>query len=81
MNTVSFTNFRQSLSSYLDKTEDDCEELIVTRNKGRKTIVVNYDDYMALKETAYLLSSPKNRKHLEQSMKSYKSGKTIKLDL
>ena len=81
MTTVSFTIFRQYLSKYLDKTEDDCDEIIITRNKGRKAIVVNYDDYLSLKETAYLLSSPKNRKHLDKSIKQLETGKVTSLDL
>lgn len=81
MTTVSFTTFRQSLSKYFDKTEQDCEEIIVTRNKGRKAIVVNYDDYMALKETAYLLSSPANRTHLGNSIKEIEKGNTVTVTL
>jgi antitoxin YefM len=81
MTTVSLSKFRQSLTKHLDKAEQDCEEIIVTRGKGRKSIVLNYDDYMSLQETAYLLSSPANRKHLDISIKQAKKGNTITLTI
>jgi len=66
--TITYINFRQNLAHYLDKVEEDCEEIIVTRNKGRKAILVSFYDFLSLQETAYLLSSEKNRKHLEKSL-------------
>ena len=79
MTTVSFTEFRQNLAHYLDKAEEDCEEIVVTRDKGRKAVVVSLDDLLALQETAYLLSSENNRKHLEKSLREAKTGKTVRM--
>ncbi|MDB4978877.1 MAG: prevent-host-death protein [Candidatus Peribacteria bacterium] len=79
MTTVSYSRFRQNLAHYLDKAEEDCEAVIITRDKGRKSIVVSYDDFRSLEETAYLLSSAKNRKHLDQSMKEAEAGKIVKM--
>jgi len=79
--TVSYTDFRQNLSHFLDKTEEDCEEIVITRGKGRSAIVLSLDYFLSLQETAYLLSSKKNRKHLEQSMKEAKTGKTVRVKL
>lgn len=79
MTTVTYTDFRQNLSRYLDKAEQDCEEIVITRGKGRSTIVMSLDDFLSLQETAYLLSSKKNRKHLAQSMKEAKTGKTVRM--
>lgn len=79
MTTVSYTDFRQNLAQYLDRAEDDCEEIVVTRNKGRKTIVLSLDDFLSLQETAYLLSSDNNRKHLEKSLREAKAGKTVRV--
>jgi antitoxin YefM len=79
MVTVSYTDFRQNLAHYLDRTEDDCEEIVITRDKGRKSIVLSLDDFLSLQETAYLLSSDKNRKHLEKSLREAKAGKTVRV--
>ena len=81
MTTVSYSDFRRNLSLFLDKAEDDFEEIVVSRGKGRKAVVVSLDDYLSLQETAYLLSNKKNRKHLEQSMKEAKTGTTVRVKL
>lgn len=78
MTTVSYTDFRQNLAQYLDKTEQDCEEIVVSRSKGRSAILVSLDYFLSLQETAYLLSSKPNRKHLEKSLREAKAGKTVR---
>lgn len=77
MTTTSYTDFRMHLARFFDKAEHDCEEIVVNRGKGRKVVVLSLDDYLSLQETAYLLSSKKNRKHLEKSLKQAKDDKTI----
>ena len=79
MTTISYSAFRQKLARFLDKAQEDSEEIIVTRGKGRNAIVLSLDDFLSLQETAYLLSSPKNRKHLEKSMREAKAGKTVRM--
>ena len=81
MTTVSYTNFRQHLALFLDRAEQDCEEIVVTRDKGRKSIVLSLEEYESLQETAYLLSSQKNRTHLEKSLRAMRLGKTIQVTL
>ncbi len=78
MTTVTYTAFRQNLAHYLDKTEQDCEEIVVSRSKGRNSILLSLDDFLSLQETAYLLSSKPNRKHLEKSLREVKAGKTVR---
>jgi PHD/YefM family antitoxin component YafN of YafNO toxin-antitoxin module len=39
------------------------------------------DEDTSLLETAYLLSSPKNRRHLERSLREADDGKTIAVAL
>lgn len=81
MTTVSYTDFRKHLAYFLTMTDEDCEEIIVTRGKGRKAVVLPLDEFLSLQETAYLLSSKKNRKHLEQSLKEAKKGNIVFVDL
>lgn len=78
MTTVTYTNFRQNLAYYLDRTEQDCEEIVITRNKGRNTVLISLDDFLSLRETGHLLSSKANRKHLEKSLHEVKAGKTVR---
>ena len=78
MTTITYTDFRQNLAHYLDKTEQDCEEIIVSRNKGRHAILLSLDEFLSLQETAHLLSSKANRKHLEKSLTEVKTGRTVR---
>ena len=78
MTTVTYTDFRQNLAHYLNKTEQDCEEIVITRSKGRHAVLVSLDDFLSLQETGYLLSTKANRKHLETSLGEVKTGKTVR---
>ena len=77
MTTISYSDLRAKLAHFLDSAEQDCEEVVVTRGKGRKVIILSLDDYLSLQETAHLLSSKKNRKHLEKSLDEARQGKTV----
>ena len=81
MATISFSDFRRNLAKFLNMAEDDCEEIVIHRSKGRKSILISYDEYRSLAETAYLLSTPANRKHLEKSLKEADRGEFIKVEL
>lgn len=81
MPSVTYTDFRKNLARFLTVVEEDCEELIVDHGKGRKVIVLSLDEFSSLRETAYLLSSPKNRKHLEESLQEVRDGKTVSIAL
>ncbi|MBI2635980.1 type II toxin-antitoxin system Phd/YefM family antitoxin [Candidatus Peregrinibacteria bacterium] len=76
MTTTSYTDFRAHLAQFFDKAEHDCEEIVVSRGKNRKVVILSLDVYLSLQETAYLLSSKKNRKHLEKSLNQARNGKT-----
>ena len=81
MTTISYSDFRRHLAHFLGKVEDDCEEIVVSRGKGRKAIVVSLDEYLSLQETAYLLASPANRKHLEESIKAAEKGDFVDIEI
>lgn len=81
MTTVSYTDFRKNLAHFLAMVEEDLEEIVIARGKGRKAVVLSLDEFESLQETAYLLSSVKNRRHLEKSLKEAKTGKTKKVNL
>ena len=81
MTTISYTDLRGKLAYFLSLVEENCEEIVIDRGKGRKSIMLSLDDYNSLLETAYLNSSIKNRKHLEKSLQQAKTGKTVHVRL
>lgn len=76
MTTVNYSTLRSHLAHFLDRVEEDCEGIVVSRGKGRRAVILSFDEFLSLQETAYLLSSKKNRQHLEKSLREAKLGKT-----
>jgi len=77
MKTLSSTDLRKNLSKIMDQVNDDHEPVIVTRAGGKSVIVLSVEDYDALDETAYLLSSPANRKALEDAIDDLEKGRVV----
>ena len=77
MEVLNYTEFRKNLAKSLDMVNDDAETVIVSRSKGKNVVVMGLNEYNSLVETLHLLSSPANRKRLEESIDQLRSGKTI----
>ena len=81
MEVVNFTEARNNLKALFDKVCQDSEEIIINRKNGENVVVISLDEYNALKETHYLLSSPRNRERLLNSLKKARSGKVMEKEL
>jgi len=68
MRTTSSTDFRKNLSKVMDEVNEDHTPYIITRGNGKPVVVMSLDDYNAMDETAYLLSSPENARILKESI-------------
>jgi antitoxin YefM len=77
MKHATSTEFRANLSAMMDKVNDDHEPLIVTRAKGRPVVVISLEDYAAMDETAYLLSSPANARALREAIARLDNGEGV----
>jgi len=78
MEVLNYTEFRKDLKSSLDKVSNDNDIIIVSRSKNKNVVVLSLQEYNSWKETMYLLSSEKNRKRLEKSIKDFNNGKFVK---
>ena len=76
MKVTSYTDLRQNLAAHLDRVSDDHEPLLVTRSNGAHAIVLSLEDYNAMNETEYILSSKANADHLRESIAQMKRGET-----
>ncbi len=74
MKVVNFTEARNNLKSLFDAAYHDSEEIIVNRKNGENIVIISLDEYNAMKETEYLLSSPRNRERLLKSLSSARAG-------
>jgi antitoxin YefM len=77
MKTVTFTKARQNFSAVMNETYDDRIPIMITRGKGRPCILMSLDDYESLEETAWLLRSPANVRHLKDSISELQAGKEM----
>jgi antitoxin YefM len=59
----------------------DYEPLIIHRSANPGVVTVSTDEYNALMETEYLMSSPEMMDWLRKSEESMKAGKGTKIDI
>ena len=76
---VSYSDAREHLKTYLDFVVQNSETLIITRKNSEDVVMMSRKDYDSMEETLYLLSSPKNRKHLMTAIKNEGKGKRVTL--
>ena len=81
MRTLSSTELRQTLSTVMDRVNDDHEPVIVTRATGKPVVMVSLEDWASMDETAYLLTSPENARRLREGVTALNRGEARPRDL
>lgn len=74
MKALTYTAARESLAATMDQVCEDHDPVIITRNRDRAVVMMSLADYESLQETAYLLRSPANARHLLQSIEELENG-------
>jgi antitoxin YefM len=74
MKTMSFSQSRAQYAQTLDAVVNDREEVVITRAGHEPVVIVSLTEYESLKETAYLLRSPRNAARLLQSIERLEGG-------
>lgn len=74
MKQVTYAEARATLADVLDAATDDLEEVVVTRVGHEPAVVVCLREYEALKETALLLGTPANARHLQRGLEAFQAG-------
>ncbi len=77
MRTANFTDFRANLKGYMDSIIDDCDTLLINRGNGTGIVMMSLDEYNAIKETEYIMSSPETMAAIRQGEEDIKNGKGI----
>lgn len=80
MKTANFTDFRKNLKHYLDSVIDDADRLIIPRSGGKGVIVMSLDEYNAIAETEYIMSSPAMMREIREAEEEIKRGEYITLN-
>ena len=81
MQAITYSEARQNLKKYLDEVYQNHDPLIITRKNNENIVVISLEDYNALTETHYLLSSENNARRLLKSLENARAGKGKKKDL
>ena len=81
MQAVFYSEARNHLRSLIDKTCNDFEEFIITTKDKKQAVLISYDEYSAMKETLYLLSSKNNRDRLLEAVDQIDNLEFVKKDL
>lgn len=69
MRTTSYSEFRKNLTANLDRVNDDCEPVIITRDRGKPAaVLMSLEEFASYEETNYLLRNPKNARYLRESI-------------
>lgn len=74
---ISYSELRQNLKSTIDKATHAHEPFYITSHKARKAVLISYEDYESLKETAYLLQNPTMAKRLLGAVLDIKHKKNL----
>ncbi|WP_234775658.1 type II toxin-antitoxin system Phd/YefM family antitoxin [Paraburkholderia tropica] len=75
METIAFSDARANLKRVIDRVVDDADVTVITRRDAPNAVVMSQDHYNSLMETLYLLRSPANAAHLEESIAQGRAGK------
>lgn len=78
---ISYSDLRQNLKATIDKVSHTHEPFFITSHKERKAVLLSYEDYESLSETAYLLQNPVMAKRLLNAVIDVKNGNVIERGL
>ena len=81
MKAVFYSQARNNLREIINKVCDDFDEYIITTKDDKSAVILSYDEYSAMKETMYLLTSKNNRDRLNEAVEQIENMKYAKRDV
>jgi len=78
MKAITYAAARKNLASTINRVCEDNAPVIITRNRDQAVVMLSLSEYESLEETAHLLRSPANAKHLLDSIEAIKRGKVVR---
>ncbi|MCI7239009.1 MAG: type II toxin-antitoxin system prevent-host-death family antitoxin [Anaerococcus sp.] len=69
MLSVNYSELRNNLKDYCDKTIDDLETLLITRKNDRNVVMLSLEEYNNLIENAYIMKDSDYYKDLVARVK------------
>jgi antitoxin YefM len=81
MQVISMKEVQSNFARVFDNVYYDNEEVIIHRKNKENIVMISLEEYNSIKETDYLLKSPKNREILLHSLKEAREGKVQNREL
>lgn len=81
MYTETYSATRANLAKIMDKVNDDCAPVLVTRQNGAPVVMMSLKEYNSWQETAYLLRSPANAARLMEAIQQIRRGEVVEYEL
>ena len=81
MHIVTYTDARKHLKDVMDHAIHDKTETVITRSHQEAVVVVGKEEWDAIQETLYLLTSPANARRLRESVAQLDAGRGIERSL
>ena len=81
MDVLTYSDTRANLKEVMDRVVDDHSPVVVSRRKARAVVMVSLDDWNAIEETLYLLSTPANAEQLLASIAELDAGRGTRREL
>ena len=77
MIAVNYSNARQNLREYCDKTVNDFETVIITRKSGENVVLMSESEYNNMLENLYIRSNREDYEKLLASIADIKAGRNL----
>lgn len=81
MKTATYNDFCANTAHYFNSVADDQDALVVTRDGGVNAVMLSQDEYDALLETLYIMSSPETMAEIRQAKRDLAAGKGIEVNI
>jgi prevent-host-death family protein len=81
MKIANYTELRNNLRAFFDAVIDDADTVVVNRSGGKGVVLMSLDEYNSLKETEYILSSPKTMEDIRQGEEDLRNGRGVEVDI
>ena len=75
MDSISYTAARRNLAQVMDQVCNDNAPVVITRKGKAAVVMMSLEEYQALEETAYLLSTRANALNLFESISELEKRK------
>ncbi len=77
MDIVTYSETRANLKAIMDRVVNDHIPIAITRQRGKPVVMIDLDDWNAMQETMYLLSTPNNARRLMDSIADAEAGRNM----